>query len=139
MITSREILSLDKVPERLCVIGAGVIGLEFASIFKSFGSEVSVVEYCKDILPRFDTDLAKRLKQTLGKRGISIETAAAVQSIEKDGDVLKVKYLKKDKEFEVEADKVLMAVGRRPNVKAMNLDAAGRNICHMSAADKTAL
>ena len=125
VITSREILSLDKVPERLCVIGAGVIGLEFASIFKSFGSEVSVVEYCKDILPRFDTDLAKRLKQTLGKRGISIETAAAVQCIEKDGDVLKVKYLKKDKEFEVEADKVLMAVGRRPNVKAINLDAAG--------------
>lgn len=126
VITSREILSLDKVPEKLCVIGAGVIGLEFASVFKSFGSEVSVVEFCKDILPRFDTDLAKRLKQALGKRGVSIETSAAVQSIAKaDDGRLVVKYLKKDKEFEVVADKVLMAVGRRPAVGGLNLAAAG--------------
>lgn len=125
VITSREILSLDYVPERLCVIGAGVIGLEFASVFRSFGSEVSVVEYCKDILPRFDTDLAKRLKQTLGKRGISIETAAAVQSIEKTDEGLSVKYLKKEKEYQVVADKVLMAVGRRANVNAVNLAVAG--------------
>lgn len=121
VITSREILNLDAVPERLCVIGAGVIGLEFASIFKSFGSEVSVVEYCKDILPRFDTDLAKRLKQSLGKRGISIDTGAQVQSITSEGGCLKVNYVKKDKEFSIEADKVLMAVGRRANVGTLNL------------------
>jgi dihydrolipoamide dehydrogenase len=64
------------------VIGGGVIGLEFASIFRSFGCEVTVLEYCKDILPRFDTDLAKRLKQSLGKRGIDIETQAQVTDIE---------------------------------------------------------
>ena len=109
----------------LCVIGAGVIGLEFASIFRSFGSEVNVLEYCKDILPRFDTDLAKRLKQALVKRGIGIETGAQVQSIERDGDKLVVTYLKKDKEFRVEADKVLMAVGRRPNTTSAAIDAAG--------------
>lgn len=121
VITSREILNLEAVPERLCVIGAGVIGLEFASIFKSFGSEVSVVEYCKDILPRFDTDLAKRLKQSLGKRGISIDTGAQVKSITDEGGCLKVNYVKKDREFSVEADKVLMAVGRRANVGTLNL------------------
>ena len=125
VITSKEILELDAVPRRLCVIGAGVIGLEFASIFKSFGSEVSVVEYCKDILPRFDTDLAKRLKQTLSKRGISIETSAQVQSVEKTDEGLKVTYLKKDKPVEIVADKVLMAVGRRPNVASLNLADAG--------------
>lgn len=125
VITSREILELDAVPKRLCVIGAGVIGLEFASIFKSFGAEVSVVEFCKEILPRFDTDLAKRLKQMLSKRGISIETSAQVQSVEKTEEGLKVTYLKKDKTFEVLADKVLMAVGRRPNVGAINLADAG--------------
>ena len=125
VITSKEILELDAVPRRLCVIGAGVIGLEFASIFKSFGSEVSVVEYCKDILPRFDTDLAKRLKQTLSKRGISIETSAQVQSVEKTGEGLKVTWLKKDKPVEIVADKVLMAVGRRPNVASLNLADAG--------------
>lgn len=125
VITSKEILDLKEVPARLCVIGAGVIGLEFASIFKSFGSDVQVVEFCKEILPRFDTDLAKRLKQALGKRGIGIETSAGVQSIEKTPEGLKVTYLKKDKTVEIVADKVLMAVGRRPAVNAINLDAAG--------------
>lgn len=125
VITSKEILELQEVPQRLCVIGAGVIGLEFASIFKSFGSEVRVVEFCKEILPRFDTDLAKRLKQALGKRGIEIETAAQVQSIEQTTDGLKVTYIKKEKPSEVLADKVLMAVGRRPSVGAVNLDAIG--------------
>ena len=126
VLTSAEMLSLEEVPSRLCVIGAGVIGLEFASIFKSFGSEVSVLEYCKDILPRFDTDLAKRLKQSLSKRGISIETSASVQSISPAaGGGLEVSFLKKDKEFTVEADKVLVATGRRPNVDTLNLADAG--------------
>ena len=138
VITSKEILNLEEVPERLCIIGAGVIGLEFASIFKSFGSQVTVVEFCKNILPRFDTDLAKRLKQTLSKRGIDIQLSAQVQRIEEvpdngasevtDSDkkpVLRVTYTQKDKEFSVEADKVLMAVGRRPNVQSLDLDALG--------------
>lgn len=120
-ITSKEILDLTEVPESLCVIGGGVIGLEFASIFRSFGSEVTVLEFCPNILPRFDSDLAKRLKQSLSKRGINIEVQAQVTRI--DGN--KVTYIKKDKEFMVQADKVLMAVGRRPNVDGLNLEAAG--------------
>ena len=120
-ITSKEILDLRKVPESLCVIGGGVIGLEFASIFRSFGSEVTVLEYCPNILPRFDVDLAKRLKQSLSKRGINIEVQAQVTRI--DGNT--VTYLKKDKEFTVQADRILMAVGRRPNTEGLNLEAAG--------------
>lgn len=126
VLNSSELLDIREIPRRLCIIGAGVIGLEFASIFRSFGSEVAVVEYCRDILPRFDTDLAKRLKQQLGKKGISIETSAAVQSIGagEDGS-LRVNYLKKDKECSIEADRVLMAVGRRPRVDSLNLEAVG--------------
>lgn len=126
VLNSSELLDIREIPRRLCIIGAGVIGLEFASIFRSFGSEVAVVEYCRDILPRFDTDLAKRLKQQLGKKGISIETSAAVQSIVagEDGS-LRVNYLKKDKECSIEADKVLMAVGRRPRVDSLNMEAVG--------------
>ena len=120
-LTSKEILDLTEVPGSLCVIGGGVIGLEFASIFRSFGSEVTVLEYCPNILPRFDVDLAKRLKQLLSKRGINIEVQAQVTRI--DGNT--VTYIKKDKEFTVLADKVLMAVGRRPNVDGLNLEAAG--------------
>ena len=120
-LTSKEILELTEVPESLCVIGGGVIGLEFASIFRSFGSEVTVLEFCPNILPRFDSDLAKRLKQSLSKRGINIEVQAQVTRI--DGDT--VTYIKKDKEYTVQAEKVLMAVGRRPNTDGLNLEAAG--------------
>lgn len=134
ILTSREILDLEEVPQRLCVIGGGVIGLEFASVFRSFGSEVTVLEYFKEILPRFDSDLSKRLKQSLGKRGIDINTQAQVTAIEEvpavisteDGDrvdksVYKVSFTRKGKEEVVEADKVLMAVGRKANVGSLNL------------------
>ena len=134
ILTSREILDLEEVPQRLCVIGGGVIGLEFASVFRSFGSEVTVLEYFKDILPRFDSDLSKRLKQSLGKRGIDINTQAQVTSIEEVPAVIstecgervekfayKVFFTRKDKEEVVEADKVLMAVGRKANLGSLNL------------------
>ena len=126
VLTSREILDLEEVPSRLCVIGGGVIGLEFASVFRSFGSEVTVLEYFKDILPRFDSDLSKRLKQSLGKRGIEINTQAQVTGISiDDSSVYKVSYTRKGKEETVEADRVLMAVGRKANVDSLNLADAG--------------
>ena len=138
ILTSREILDLQEVPKSLCVIGGGVIGLEFASIFRSFGSEVTVLEYCKDILPRFDTDLAKRLKQSLGKRGINIETQAQVTGVEilrcaqddkdctqDEKEIYQVNYTRKGKEESVQAEKVLMAVGRRANLDSMNYSDIG--------------
>lgn len=125
VLTSKEILDIDEVPQRICVIGGGVIGLEFASIFRSFGSEVTVLEYFKDILPRFDSDLSKRLKQSLSKRGIEINTQAQVTGIALDEDGYKVTYTRKGKEEVVVADKVLMAVGRKANVDSMNLADVG--------------
>ena len=139
VLTSREILDLQEVPERLCVIGGGVIGLEFASVFRSFGSEVTVLEYFKEILPRFDSDLSKRLKQSLGKRGIEINTQAQVTGITpvipdpssvipgevEESITYRITYTRKGKEETVEADKVLMAVGRKANVDSLNLADAG--------------
>ena len=126
ILTSREILDMQEVPKRLCVIGGGVIGLEFASIFRSFGSEVTVLEYFKEILPRFDSDLSKRLKQSLGKRGIEICTQAQVTGIEtRDDAAYRVSFTRKGKEETVEADKVLMAVGRKANVASLNLADVG--------------
>ena len=140
ILTSREILDLQEVPKSLCVIGGGVIGLEFASIFRSFGSKVTVLEYCMDILPRFDTDLAKRLKQSLGKRGINIETQAQVTGIEHivvspesasectpeaNQKLYQVNYTRKGKDESVQAEKVLMAVGRRANIASLNLAEIG--------------
>ena len=125
ILTSREILDLEEVPQRLCVIGGGVIGLEFASVFRSFGSEVTVLEYFKEILPRFDSDLSKRLKQSLGKRGIEINTQAQVTAIEETDGGYKVSFTRKGKEEVIEADKVLMAVGRKANVGSHNLADVG--------------
>ena len=125
ILTSKEILDIEELPKKLCVIGGGVIGLEFASIFNSFSCEVTVLEYCKEILPRFDTDLAKRLKQCLGKKGIDINTQSQVLSISKEGEQYKVTFLRKGKEESVVADKVLMAVGRKANVDSLNLAEAG--------------
>ena len=81
VLTSDEILDLDTLPKSLCVIGGGVIGLEFASIFNSLGVEVAVVEFCKEVLPNFDGDVAKRLRQSLSKKGISMNVGAGVTAI----------------------------------------------------------
>lgn len=125
ILTSREILDLEEIPQRLCVIGGGVIGLEFASVFRSFGSEVTVLEYFKEILPRFDSDLSKRLKHSLVKRGIEINTQAQVTGIEEYEGKYKVTFVRKGNDEEVIADKVLMAVGRKANVGSLNLSDVG--------------
>lgn len=125
VITSKEILDITEVPEELCIIGAGVIGLEFASIFQSFGSRVTVVEFAKEILPNFDTDISKRLKQSLVKRGIQIINQAGVSAIEANDGRLTVRYRVKETEQECCADTVLVAVGRAPYLESLNLEQTG--------------
>lgn len=125
VLTSTELLDLDYVPKRLCIIGGGVIGLEFASIFNAFGSDVTVLEFCKEVLPNFDTDIAKRLKASLNRRGINIINNAAVNSITQSGTVSYVGYEMKGKQQQVETDIVLMAVGRAANVSSLNLQDIG--------------
>lgn len=123
---SSDMLSIEYIPESLIIIGGGVIGLEFASIFASFGSRVTVIEFMKQILPPFDSDIAKRLKQSLSKRGIKIITSAAAKRIEQTEDgIVRVTYECKGKEETVESSDLLMAVGRTPRVSGLNLEAAG--------------
>lgn len=126
VLDSTKALALEFVPAELIVIGGGVIGMEFASVFAAFGSKVTVIEYMKQILPPFDSDIAKRLKQTLSKRGIDIITGAAVTKIEETPDYrVCVTYDLKGKEQAVTGTNVLMAVGRGANVEGLNLDTAG--------------
>ena len=123
---STDMLSIDYVPESLTIIGGGVIGMEFASIFSSLGSKVTVIEFMKQILPPFDSDIAKRLKQTLTKKGIKIITSAAAKKIEQNDDYeIVVTYESKGKEEQVVSSDLLMAVGRAPRVDGLNLEAAG--------------
>ena len=126
VLDSTGILKLDYIPASLVVVGGGVIGLEFASVFASMGSQVTVVEYMKQILPPFDSDIAKRLKQSLSKRGINIITSAAVKKLEQDADYkIVTTYELKGKEESVVSDTVLMAVGRGANVEGLDLEKAG--------------
>lgn len=122
VLTSTDVLNLKELPESICVIGGGVIGLEMATYLHRFGVEVTVLEYAPQVLPNFDAEVSKRLKMLLSKQGIKIETEVQVTDIDEEGFVT---YKKKDKEYNVECDKVLMAVGRTPNTAGLNLDAAG--------------
>jgi len=125
VLTSTEMLDIDHLPSRLCVIGGGVIGLEFASIFNSFGCQVTVLEYAKEILPNFDTDISKRLKVSLKGKGINILNQAAVTGVTKAEDQLIVHYDMKGVSTEEKADAVLLAVGRIPNLDSLNLAETG--------------
>ena len=123
-MTSDDILAMETLPKSLCIVGGGVIGMEFAAVFSTFGVEVTVIEYCKEILPPFDKDVAKRLKTVLSKRGIKIITSAAVNGITQGEDGYTVSYELKGKPQSVTCEKVLMSVGRQP-VLPQGLDAVG--------------
>ena len=118
LLTSDTLLSLTDFPRRLCIVGAGVIGMEFASIFRQLGAEVTVVEFLKECIPALDSDIAKRLRKQLEKQGVEFYMQSAVKKIA-DGCVT---FERKGKEQSVEADKVLMAVGRRPVVEGYGLE-----------------
>ena len=118
LLTSDSLLSLTDFPRRLVIVGAGVIGMEFASIFRQLGAEVTVVEFLKECIPALDTDIAKRLRKVLEKKGVEFYMQSAVKKIA-DGCV---SFERKGKVLSVEADKVLMAVGRKPNVEGYGLE-----------------
>ncbi len=101
VVDSTGLLALTELPKRLCIIGAGVIGMEFASIFSRFGSEVTVIEYLKECLPALDSDIAKRLRKLLERRGITFKMKTAVQSL-----------------TDIDADVILMATGRKPRIQS---------------------
>lgn len=108
VVDSTGLLNLEALPKRLCIIGAGVIGMEFASVFNRFGSEVTVIEYLKECLPALDSDIAKRLRKTLEKRGITFKMKTAVENLS-----------------DIDADCILMATGRKPRTEGLNLESLG--------------
>ena len=123
VVTSTGLLDVAAVPRRLCIIGAGVIGMEFASCFSRFGSEVTVVEFLKECLPVLDSDIAKRLRKQV-KADFYMQSC--VESIERNDDgSLRVSFSKKNKAQTVDADMVLVATGRAANTEGLNLEAVG--------------
>ena len=108
VVDSTGLLNLDTLPKRLAIIGAGVIGMEFASVFHRFGSEVTVIEFLKECLPALDSDIAKRLRKYLEKQGINFKMKTAVEDI-----------------ADIDADVILMATGRKPRTEGLGLETLG--------------
>ncbi|KAJ2669701.1 dihydrolipoamide dehydrogenase precursor [Coemansia spiralis] len=127
IITSTGALALEKVPEKMIVIGGGVIGLELGSVWSRLGSEVTVVEYLPSIGAGMDAELAKAFQRSLSKQGIKFKTSTKViDSEKKDGKVLvNVESAKGGKKESLEADVVLLSVGRRPYTEGLGLENVG--------------
>ena len=123
VFTSTSIMELKELPEKLAVIGGGYVGLEFASMYASFGSQVTVLEGHADLIPREDRDVADIVKDVLEKKGITFRMNAKVQSIA--GKEIAVRDAVSGEPFHLEADAILLATGRRPFTEGLNLEAAG--------------
>ena len=127
VVTSTGALELKKVPKRMTVIGAGVIGLEMGSIYARLGAEVTVIEYLDEVTPGMDGEVAKTTQRILKKQGLNFVMGAAVSSVERLKTKAKVHYAlrKDDSEHSQDADVVLVATGRVPYTDGLGLEALG--------------
>ena len=127
IVSSTGALSLDKVPKKLVVIGGGYIGLEMGSVWSRLGSEVTVIEYLDHITPGMDKEISKEFQKILNKQGIKFRLNSKVNSVNKQSNSLIVEFTdnKNSKTEKTEADKVLVAVGRKPYTEGLNLSKIG--------------
>ena len=127
IISSTGVLSLNKVPKKLVVIGGGYIGLEMGSVWSRLGSEVTVIEYLDHITPGMDLEISKEFQKILNKQGINFKLESKVKSIKNHSNSATVEYIdnKTSKTTTIEADKVLVSVGRKPYTEGLNLSKIG--------------
>ncbi len=125
ILNSDHILEIERVPKSLVVLGAGAVGTEFASIFASFGSQVTLVEMLPRVLPIEDEEVSKELERQLKKRGITVMTSATLQSAESTASGVRLQIAQKDKPAAVEAEMLLVAVGRAPVSDGLGLEKLG--------------
>ena len=123
--TSTSLMELKELPKKLTVIGAGYIGLEFASMYSEFGSEVTVIDMADRLMPREDEEIAERVKAILEAKGIRFLLKSKIEEISDRNGKGYVKISGENGESEVESDAILVAIGRKPNTEGLNLEAAG--------------
>jgi dihydrolipoamide dehydrogenase len=123
ILTNRSILQLPEIPKTLIVIGAGAVGVEFASIFNSFGSQVTILEALPRVVPVEDEEISAELDKTYRKKGITIQTGCTVDGVKKDAKGVTVSFKDKDgKAQALQAEKLLLAVGRKPMTENCGLE-----------------
>jgi len=125
VVSSDHAIAFDSVPKRLVVVGGGAIGLELGSVWARLGSEVAVVEFLPKIVAMFDDDIVRHFARSLGKQGLKIETGAKVPALKREKTGLILLAERDGETLEFPADKILVAVGRRPYTDGLNLEAAG--------------
>jgi len=125
VIGSRQALKLKEIPEKLVVIGGGYIGLELGTVYAKLGSEVTVVEMMDTILPGVDNELSRVVARHLKKLGVEVHTKAKAKELKKSGNGAQVVVETKDGDITLDADKVLVSVGRRPNTEGLQPEKAG--------------
>jgi dihydrolipoamide dehydrogenase len=143
ILTNIEILNLTEIPKTLAIIGAGAVGVEFASIFNRFGTQVTVMEMLPRIVPVEDEEISKELERVFRRSKIRVETGAKAQTIEKqDGCVRIEAVLSNGKTEQIQAEKLLVAVGRKPNTENIGLENTkvelDRGFIKVNAAQQTA-
>jgi dihydrolipoamide dehydrogenase len=122
VLTNIEILDLKDIPKSLVIVGAGAVGVEFASIFNSFGSEVTILEMLPRLVPVEDEEISKELARVYRKRGIVFHTGAKVEKVEKTKSGIAVAFSAEGKQQKIEAEKILIAVGRKPRTENIGLE-----------------
>jgi dihydrolipoamide dehydrogenase len=122
VLTNIEILSLKEMPKSLVIVGAGAVGVEFASIYRSFGCEVTIVEMLPRLVPVEDEEVSKELSRVYRKRGINFHTSAKVEKVEKTKAGIAVTITVDGKQQRMEAEKILIAVGRKPRTENVGLE-----------------
>ncbi|MFZ0294106.1 MAG: dihydrolipoyl dehydrogenase [Candidatus Sulfotelmatobacter sp.] len=122
VLTNIEILSLKEMPKSLVIVGAGAVGVEFASIYRSFGCEVTIIEMLPRLVPVEDEEVSKELARVYRKRGIAFHTSAKVEKIEKTKSGIAVTISVEGKQQKIEAEKILIAVGRKPRTENVGLE-----------------
>ncbi len=122
VLTNIEILALDKIPKSLIIVGSGAVGVEFASIYKSFGTDVTVLEMLPRLVPVEDEEISKELARAFRKREIKTEVNAMVQKVERTKDGVAVQLTVEGKAQRLEAEKVLIAVGRKPRTDNVGIE-----------------
>jgi dihydrolipoamide dehydrogenase len=121
-LTNIEILNMDAVPKSLIIVGAGAVGVEFASIFRSFDCEVTILEMLPRMVPLEDEEVSKELARVFRKRGITFHAGAKVEKVEKTKSGVAVTFTTDGKQQNVEAEKILISIGRKPNTEGIGLE-----------------
>jgi dihydrolipoamide dehydrogenase len=122
ILTNIEILKLGEIPKSLVIVGAGAVGVEFASIFRSFDSEITIIEALPRLVPLEDEEVSKELARVYRKRGINFHTSAKVEKVEKTKSGVAVTFSADGKQQKIEAEKILIAVGRKPYTDNLGLE-----------------